>query len=1061
MKNIIPLVCFSFALCIGSQVLVSPVSASPIVQEKDDLEKMILKKIEERRKEMEAEKAKNGSSSSNPKSNSSSRSNRPVARSNTRTATPSNRTTGSPARNTNTPGRSTTVNAKPASNTSNVKAPSRVRPTSKDPQFTQPTVMNIPSPDAMDPNVKLTFSFQDEEWKDIIEWFADEIGFGLIYPQTGAPTGTHTYRDPNEYTLIEALDKLNSWLALMEPSHVLVRNDNLLILVNESDRYPEPILPFVTPDALKNFSEYEVVRCKFDLGDLNGNVLATQLRENVAQVHLDGFAYIEASNQLIVRERVRVLREIASIINDAGGGGGETFQTYEFQHADPETALVTIRHFMGIPEGANHIEDGSLRFSLSIGSDKVHLYGTPEKIRKFQEIAAIVDVPVEGGVESEVPYFQKHSISGDTEVIFQIVQTMLDGELNVRMDQDSVTGAIYILGPKRVHDEVTALLQTMISSDDNFDIVPLKNIRPSDAVDTIEELLNIDTFAEDTSGQPRLMADSERDAVLVYGTAQQRKEIRSMLEQLDQTHDSENKTRKRMRVIRMPPRDVDNVLNYLEIPGIMDSIGRKNRLRIILPEDRKNYLNRNRRSQEPTNQGTGAEGSDREGSNQEGSRRGSRVIRRTTQVVTKPKVFYASTFLPQEDENTLGTVTGGNQDGSGEVADQEINIPGSDISIQPFDQGIIITTDDLDAGDDIEELIDEIIGVDGTPEFPTFIGIQYRDANEVKALLDHILGLSSGSSGGGGGGLMNLVGGAMSNAVGGAAGDALGGLLGGGDSAFSDSTAGAVELEGEDVSITVDGRSNTLIVIGATSNDIDFIIELVDVVDIDSPAHRPNLQGKTYIIPVKYRDPMDIKEILETQYADLFRSSQANANNQNRQNPEQAIQRAVLQQLQGNRRGGRGGNAAGGGANNASSEAPKATLGIDEESSSLLVTGPEAIYEVISDLVAELDVESLMKRSRVPMQEYSAASVARLLKDAFGDQVEIIETDGEEESATGTPSSGSSSSNRGGNRSSSRGSSRSSGGSRGAPSAQDIQRSIQDAFRSRGGGARPNLQPRR
>jgi hypothetical protein len=419
-----------------------------------------------------------------------------------------------------------------------------------------------------------------------------------------------------------------------------------------------------------------------------------------------------------------------------------------------------------------------------LADETIYITGTAEKVSKFTEILRVLDVPISEGVNSDgTPYFKKHGVSGDTAVVYQIVQTILDGEPDVRMDQDGVTGDIYILGPERIHLRVQELLTSMAGGD-TFDIVPVSNGRPSDIVDTVEELKGIDSFSDEGSNDPRLIADSDNDRILVYGTPQQRMEIRKMIEMLDEEKEGDAKTRRRTRIIRMSPRDADNVVNYLQIDGLMDTLGRRNRLKIILPQDRQNYLNRNR--MRPAEQPQ-AEPDTRGDSTRNSSGSTNRRVYQKTSVVMRPREFYASTFVQEDDNSQLGTVTGAD-----DTTQPEVNVPGADINVRLVEQGIVITTDDLDAGDELEELIDDIIGEEGTPEFPVFIGVEHRDANEVKALLEHILGISSSSGGaGGGGGLMNLVGGAVSNAVGGGAGDALSGLLGGGDSGgFGDDSAG-------------------------------------------------------------------------------------------------------------------------------------------------------------------------------------------------------------------------------------------------------------------------------
>ena len=183
-----------------------------------------------------------------------------------------------------------------------------------------------------------------------------------------------------------------------------------------------------------------------------------------------------------------------------------------------------------------------------------------------------------------------------------------------------------------------------------------------------------------------------------------------------------------------------------------------------------------------------------------------------------------------------------------------------------------------------------------------------------------------------------------------------GGLLGGGGGGLGlgPDSAGSFELEGEDVRLGVDGRNNYLIVTGATTNDAEFIREIIEIVDVDSPPIAPMDIGMTYKIEIRHRDPMVVKEKVQEMLSQRFRNASGNATQQ-QPNAQQQIQQAVLSQLQGRNRGRRGGNAAAGG-NDA--EQPKATLGVDEELGFLLVTGPEFIYLEVKALVAKLDIKT-------------------------------------------------------------------------------------------------------
>ena len=156
-----------------------------------------------------------------------------------------------------------------------------------------------------------------------------------------------------------------------------------------------------------------------------------------------------------------------------------------------------------------------------------------------------------------------------------------------------------------------------------------------------------------------------------------------------------------------------------------------------------------------------------------------------------------------------------------------------------------------------------------------------------------------------------------------------------------------IELEGS-VSTVADVRNNALVIWGATENDLELLDVLIEFLDTEEAPHAPSLLGQTYYIPINYRDPADVEEIVRTQLGSLIRSSgggdgQADAIRAQMQMMQQ------LQQMLG--RGGRGG---GGGQSN-DEEKPKAAIGIDRTNRALVVTGPRYLYEQIVGIVRLCD----------------------------------------------------------------------------------------------------------
>ena len=1054
-------------------------------EEKDELERLILKRVEEQRKKREAEKAENGG----------------VAPSSTKRNTRARNSRASNA----SPGRVGNSRIKRATSTGSglnttpaaeVKPIPRVRPVDKTATRTEFTEMKMGRNSKIDPNVRLKFNFEDEEWREVIDWFADQIGFGVFYGDTGAPTGTVSIPTTTEFTLIESLDFLNRHLSNLNPPHTLVRNGNQsqLIVVNESGGYPVGLIETIREENLGEFSNYEVASCSFDLGKLAGNVLANQLREDVSEVHLDGFYYVEAANQLIVRERVVKLRRIQEFINLARKRlDVVTVEAYETEFVEPDILLLSLRPMMGFADDSNVLDDGTLSMAVQPLGTKIFLKGSPERIDEFTRIAKLIDTEYIGeeGVP-EKPYFNVTKISGDPVKFFQVAQTLLDGEPNVKLEHDGEN--LLVWGPKSVHDLLADALNAMVSDEgDSFKIIDLENIRPSDAVTTLENLLGIDPFAETATG-PRLVADSDNDRIMVYATPQEIKQIVRMVSDIDKFDGSTEGPRRNSRMIQMSARQADDIIRMMETPGIMDAMtGRSNRLNLIMPKDRKSMRDRsmfeqrfprsrssnNRAEDEP--QGSESRGIERSGSDTRSSARGaggssrgaaprarnsrSRSTGSTTRhelparklravaSINQPS-FYVSTacqenpFYPDdevmEEGDQIGRTTAEDEEDSPtqgyQVPEEKPSVPGAPVDIRLTEHGIIITSDDLDAADDVEHMIRDLINEDGATGLPSFFYLQFRKVSEVKTLLDNIFGLASSSGGGGGGGgIAGLVGSALENTIGGPAGGALGGLLGGGGGGGLGGSDGiAFELEGEDVKLSMDVRSNSLIVIGATTGDLEVIAEFIDLMDIDSPPQDPDLYGATYSIEVKFRPAIDVKEIVEAQLVDLFKVSNPAGGNRN-QNAEAQISATVLRSLQGgNRRGGnRGGGAA---ANNTGAEQPKATLSVDEMTNCLIVTGPKFIYERVRLVVETLDVERRVETD-VITPKAPARIVLEALKDMFPGQI-VVPEDSEDGEGGGGATAG------GGNRST-----RGVGRGGGAPSTREqLQQNILNEIR-RGGGA--------
>lgn len=327
---------------------------------------------------------------------------------------------------------------------------------------------------------------------------------------------------------------------------------------------------------------------------------------------------------------------------------------------------------------------------------------------------------------------------------------------------------------------------------------------------------------------------------------------------------------------------------------------------------------------------------------------------------------------------------------SSKQAAQEDGKP--EISVTVTDSAIYIRSDDLDALDDFETLLRDVISKRGTaPAPPTIIYVKYVKAIEAKAILDEVLGLSSGGGGGGAGG---MLGGLASNLIGGVGGDLIGGLLGGGE----DLGGSTVETTGS-VKITAEPRLNALIV-QANEMDLELIEDMLMELDRSFAPQDPKAYGETFIIPIYYMTAEDVANVVKQAFPQQI-YTEGNGNGQQRQ--QQAAQQFLQQMI----RGGRGGRGGGGGGQQAIQE-QKMSIGVDPRSNSLIVTGPEHLYVRVRDLVDKLDRRGIADKEGISVVtlkgNVNPTLLGNALQSILGDQVKTG-TSSAEESSTGTSTS--------------------------------------------------------
>ncbi len=262
---------------------------------------------------------------------------------------------------------------------------------------------------------------------------------------------------------------------------------------------------------------------------------------------------------------------------------------------------------------------------------------------------------------------------------------------------------------------------------------------------------------------------------------------------------------------------------------------------------------------------------------------------------------------------------------------------GAEIVVTATKNGIVITSEDLDALDEFEKLVrtlGEPYGMGGTGgKELTVYYLKYAKAETAAALLQQMMTGAPAASEGNDRGLMGDMAANMMGDIGGGMMGALLGLGGGGGTGTTGSTGGAF-------SVIPDPRLNAL-VISATQRDLDMIDQLLQVIDQPESPGAPETQPRPKFIPVINNTAQDVANIVKQVYAGRI---QGEGGNQQRQPSPEDFIRAL-----------RGGGGRGGNNQRNTGEEQKMTIGVDTKSNSLIVSAPDYLFLEVKALVDHLD----------------------------------------------------------------------------------------------------------
>ncbi len=783
------------------------------------------------------------------------------------------------------------------------------------------------------------FNFSNTSWKDVLLWLSEEADLSLKAERY--PEGTLSFVDPSrEYTVSEALDQLNR--QLLDRGFAMVRRGRMLMVIDlESPlapKYIENIAEVVTPDALDERGESDIVKTIFPLGAMTPEAADQELRQMLGPSM--PMSVLPSARQVVVTDTVARLKAIRSVLEEATNAGLEVTEIV-LKHRAADEVLMLARPLIGLEEDSNSNE--SIKIAIDPFGDRMFVAGEPSSVALFQRIVEKADKPLmlDGAQTQEVqlPELRTYPITlADPPTVYDVMSTLLAGLPDTRLSLDPASNSLIVFTRPDTHTIVQSALDKLEGKGIQVDTIQLRRLEPSAALLTINKFFG---KTEENNLGPIVDGDPITGRLWIRGTAEQISQTKDLIERLEGS-DALGSLGDTIRVL---PYSGQNAVDLLEQAELMwENSGRKNRIRMLTPASKNSdggFPERRlqRDDQAPQEQPPAAEPPQTAG----------RVIARSPFRLAVQRAAVASSPSSSEDTDTTDSDDSNSADDAaradeaGTADDAQTSSSGeprsgADIVITFTPQGMIVASDDPLALDDFEDLLRTLSEQSSfSNQQPTVFWLKYVKAGVASSMVTAILGGdTSGGMGATGGGLLDELGGGLGM---------LGGLMGlGGGGGMGDSGGGPILTATGSVSIVPDDRLNALIV-QANALDMQTIETILQVIDREESPEDVQTIAKPRLIPVIYNKASDVAEIVKGVFAERMATAAGGGGGGNNQpKPED-----IIKALRGGGGGGRGGD------QGEKSEPNKISIAVDARSNSLIVTATPQDFEEIRELVEQVD----------------------------------------------------------------------------------------------------------
>lgn len=867
---------------------------------------------------------------------------------------------------------------------------------------------------------KVAFHFRNQAWVELVQWLSEIADQPLDWQEL--PADRVNLTSPGRYSVAQTQDLFNR--------HLLARGYTILKLaggltIAKTEDIDPAMVPRVSVLDLATLEPHTFVRASLDVGWLSAEKLAEELKTMIGPT--GKLTALTTTNRLEAVGPAVNLRQVAELLDQECDNASRESLAPEFKlrYLPAEEAKRMLEEFLGVekkdigpltpqqiqmmqqmqrqsksaPPPQKKVE---VSIVANVRQNSVIIRAPIDRVAIATEFLKRVDVPSQSlmslsDVESRVEVFRLQTL--DPEKLIEIVSEMnvLEPTTRVRVDKDN--NALVVSGSPPDRFIIARLIERLDGSGRKFEVLQLRRLDANDVAESIAFLMGQkkdedkgrssrryyyygyggdDDNDKKDQDEFRVAANARFRQVLLWANEREMEQVRALLTKLGELpppggskntvrlidasatpETYEYLQRLRQQWNRISP-------NPLEIP---DSTQFRDPIKDDEPEsetDEADGDNDDAESEETEENAKPAE-PEKLNPNQQTSVAG-------TVAATETRRDYRLTMMqPPASELDAATTPGQIRSAddfdrmfrSGAASrDRERPRSNAPVRIELDDAGnLVLVSPDTDALDQLENLMLQV----RPPRRPYRVfKIKHASSYWVKLNLEDYFKEQEDGDGD-------------------STSDSFYRWYFDIDDETDDSPTGLGK--GNKMRFVEDMDTNTIVVSGATNEQLRTIAELIELWDVEEPANKRRMRY-TRLVSLKYGQAEKISETIKDAYRDLLSSNDKTFSGKGGQNQNQGGEKKnVARNREGNGSGlvdsenGREGGEAD------FSFKGKLSVGVDQVGNTLLVSAEgEALLDLVSDMITKLD-EAARPAGEVQVLQLSGdvsgASIRRAL-EAFG-----------------------------------------------------------------------------